>query len=341
MSASPRSLALDRLKGLAMLMVFAGHTGVGLPTLLHLHLFHRTVPILIFAFGMSVAYWALRYEGAPLLRMAGDFYRTRYPRIYRPWWLMLAFWWPAAIWVTDGRLLKPVFIAASVGGYLPYLLPSWFVTVIIVLIAVAPLMVWISSRFGSAVNVLLAYGITTLSYMFTLVILSWSRWLLRDSAVDTLFYMAIFPGCYISLVAAGMAVVQSRWVPSVRASIVLGAVYTAGLLVVLRYFPAGYEFPTLLRVLDPILALCLLGLCNSIDAWGTIASGLAWCGRRSWALYLVHIPTFDLFTRLGVESTELSFIFRLSYCVALIAGTVAVIRVGDFVRAKVPRRVPA
>jgi peptidoglycan/LPS O-acetylase OafA/YrhL len=324
-----------------MLMVFAGHTGVGLPTLLHLHFFHRTVPVLIFAFGMSVAYWALRYEGAPLLRMAGDFYRTRYPRIFRPWWLMLACWWPAAIWVTDGRLLKPVFIAASAGGYLPYLLPSWFVTVIISLIAVAPLMVWVSSRFGSAFNLLLTYGITTLSYMCILVIMSWSRWFFRDSAVDTLFYMAIFPGCYIGLVAAGMAVVKSRWVPSLRSSAVLGAIYTAGVLIVLRYFPTGYQFPTLLRVLDPILALSLLGLCNSIDAWQMISSGLAWCGRRSWALYLVHIPTFDLFTRLGIESTELSFVLRLSYCVALIAGTVAVIRVGDFVRARVAHLVHA
>jgi len=339
-SQSSRSGALDRLKGLAMMMVFAGHTGVGLPTLAHLYFFHRTVPVLIFAFGMSVAYWARRYDGASLGRLAADFYRSRYSRIFRPWWLMLVCWWPAAIWLSDGRLLKPPFILASFGGYLPFLLPSWFVTVIIFLIAAAPLMVWVTDRFGSAANLALAYTVTVTSFLYGATIMTWSRWLLRDSAVDTLYYLWIFPGCYICLVAAGMALARSRWVPSPAAASLLAALYAAGVLTVLEYVPSGFEQPAMLRILDAVLALALFGFCDAIAGWGAIASGLEWCGRRSWALYLVHIPTFDIFTRLGMEPAEHGFTIRLGYCVVLVIGTITAIRIGDRVRATVFDRSP-
>ena len=171
--------------------------------------------------------------------------------------------------------------------------------------------------------------------------LTWSRWLLRDSAVDPLYYLAIFPGCYIGLVAAGMAVAKAKWVPSMNVALMLGAAYVAGVLGVLTYVPQGFEQPVLFRILDSVLAISLLGCCNALADGRALAEGLAWCGRRSWALYLIHMPTFDIFTRLGMIPNDHSFVVRLAYCTVLVIGTVAAIRAGDFVRARVFRPVPA
>lgn len=315
-----------------MIMVFAGHTGVGLPTLAHLYFFHRTVPVLIFAFGMSVAYWTTRYERGALFAMTRDFYTARFPRIFRPWWLMLVVWWPAVIWLTDGKLFKPLFIVASFGGYLPYLLPSWFVTVIIALIAAAPLLAWIAQRFGWASVVVLTYAISAASFLNGADVLTWSRWLFRDSALDPLFYLAIFPGCYIGLVGAGMAVAQAKWMPSLRTALLLAVVYAAGVLGVLNYVPEGFEQPVAFRVLDSVLAVALLGMCNALKGDWSLTRGLQWCGRRSWALYLLHMPTFDIFTRLGMVPDEHGFLVRLGYCTVLVFGTSAAILLGDRVR---------
>src|SRR5689334_21648651 len=87
---------IDRMKGLAILLVIANHAKIGADTLLHEQFVNRAVQLFLFVFGL-MSELSIR-RARENRRSIGDWYKSRLERLYVPVWGMGALYWLAVLY---------------------------------------------------------------------------------------------------------------------------------------------------------------------------------------------------------------------------------------------------
>src|SRR5260221_8137169 len=146
-SSPERVPEIDRAKGLAILLVIGIHAKIAEGTLVHEQIVSRAVPIFVVLFGLmsELSFRRERETGRPLFR----WYLRRLERLYVPVWGMAALWWLAVLYTKRPPLPVDGWSAAlTFLGYSPWIGPSWFVTLVVQLVLVFPLLHWAADRLG-------------------------------------------------------------------------------------------------------------------------------------------------------------------------------------------------
>lgn len=309
-----RSAAIDRVKGLAILAVFAIHAEVLIGSWVHRHLINHAVPVFVVVFGLNAEHW-WRRRGEP---SAMQWWIDRARRLYPPLWATLACWWTmtlvASPWWLDTR---PILVGLNVAGVLPNIGTGWFVTLLLQLVALQPFLRRLAERSGPVV--LLAFGLGCLVVAV----------LVRPLLVDWLGVRGarMFAPRLLGHVAFGMLL--ARWLPALdlRAGL-LAALAVLGCAVVQERWTPHPVAAIAERVHDLPLTVCLLVVSRSFGRWPALGRPLAWLGVQSYGLYLGQLLVHDgVSLMLGLRGGAIR-LGPWSYAAVLVCGAVALLHAG-------------
>jgi peptidoglycan/LPS O-acetylase OafA/YrhL len=269
----PRRPEIDLLKGIAILWVLLIHAKPLGSGVVAMDLVNRAVPLFVILFGLNSRLW---WRDRLASRHLHEWYASRARRILVPYWASLPVWWALALWYW------PVFFditwwlpVAHVFGYTLDIGTGWFVTLVILLVALFPLMEEAARRFGIGP----VLGVVLVG---EIVVAHWGE--VFGKSLGGLNYM-VFPPRYLGHVAFGMMLATHMD----RLGIVSGSVGAVlwGLCVVARHGLLGNELSAQAdALLDLPLAVALLSLLRPLGAVPLLASALVWLGLSSWGIYL-------------------------------------------------------
>ena len=282
-----RTPEIDWLKGLAILGVILIHAAPLRGTVVHEYLVNRAVPVFLVLFGMNAASWWQHRNGEPFMANLRQWYVSRFHRLALPWWSALALWWAFMLVyptpATPPIPMEPRFLVATSLGYAPWVGTSWFVTVVIQLIVVFPLLYWLLLRLGPIMAAGLAGLVTAASHLLVLHVLGFMQALLLNSAPEGAFYyMHIFGPQYLWPVACGVYLALLGWQDRPRLLGVALVVWLAGVILHSTMDARPIQGTTLMAILDVPFTLVLLRVIQVFNRWQTPADLLAWCGEHSW-----------------------------------------------------------
>jgi hypothetical protein len=209
-------------------------------------------------------------------------------------------------------------------GYMPQVGTGWFVTLVVQLVLLYPLLHWLMRR-ASYLALLLAAALHVWSHLYILDVVALMRAALRDSAhmhgFFALYYAWIFAPGRLLLVIMGMLIARRHMRGSRKLTLLAAALWLAGCTVHLRLLHDPVQRDLLLATLDiPLTWLCLAGARVAASRPGM--ETLRWLGRASWGVYLgqllVHtsLPLFDY------QVTEQSRGMRFAWALLLLLGGV-------------------
>jgi len=148
MPPSPRLPAIDLVKGCAILCVLFIHSQALGDGPLFLYVVNQAVPIFVVLFGLNSELWWQARSGSEAT--IASFYASRARRILVPMWAALPVWWALAL------LLRPADVVLTrtlplwhAAGWLSQVGTGWFVTMIIQLVLVFPLLHALARRAGT------------------------------------------------------------------------------------------------------------------------------------------------------------------------------------------------
>ncbi len=299
-SAPEYAPEIDRVKGLAILLVIGIHAKIGEGTIVHEQFVNRAVPIFLFVFGLmsELSLQRARKSG----RSIGDWYRGRLERLYVPIWGMAALFWLAVLVTGEPPLpIGAPHALLTFFGYSPWIGPSWFVTLVIQLVLVFPALHWVMNRLGPFIALALAVAISMICLYYSLQIADYGlRWLGRNVPPPGWFYDWIFVPRSLSTVVAGM-VAGRLWgtKPGPRVTLAAVAVSLFAETAVWLARPEEFIVGTLRKLMvmqlwDVPVALSVLGFFANVPLPALVARPLEWCGRWSWGLYLGHVVVFEV-----------------------------------------------
>jgi len=324
MNARTNIWELDAVKGAAMLAVLLIHGEPLVGSYIHTHLINRAVPVLLVLFGASSELWWLRRSAQPPLLTAREFWSARLRRLLPPVWAALLIWWVVKLYVVPGPVPRWSWIPAHVLGYIPQVGTGWFVTLILQLVLLFPLLRVVSDRVGLAVCAAVSLAGLIWCHLNALDVVHWMRVLLVDSApvagFFVFYYLWIFaPARFFSLLAGIWLARRSLRLPLVWSAAALACVLI-GAWVQERLLESSYARNALAAVLDVPLTIGLLGLMR-LARPAALRGGLCWLGRESWGIYLGQLIVHStLHERLNPgDSPGL----RWLYCGLLLAAGVA------------------
>ncbi len=334
-SAHEHLPVIDRVKGVAILLVVAIHAKIGEGSLVHEHVVNRAVPIFLFVFGMMSEMSLGRARAGA--RTFSSWYASRFRRLFVPIWAAGALWWLAVL--ATGKPPLPVGAveaALTALGYSPWIGPSWFVTLVLQLIVLFPALHWAMNEVGPWIMLAAAAAATAFTAYHTLQIADFGLRVIGSNVPPPgWFYVWIFPPRSLWLVVAGMALARLVG-PRLSPRATLAAIVSAALVVPACQFVRPEEFLVgPLRVLvtmhlfDVPVALAIVGLAANVPIPGRAAAPLEWCGRHSWGLYLGHVFVFEVAHMLGEFPEAGPGSGRWLYGVFLLASGAVLVAAGN------------
>jgi peptidoglycan/LPS O-acetylase OafA/YrhL len=316
-AAQPRAHdpVIDYVKGIAALGVIAIHAEVLAGRWLMVHVLNHAVPIFVVLFGMNAErWWRERGEAS-----AAAWYRGRARRFYPPLWSATLLWC-ALVLPMRPDLLHPrlAFVVCNVTGIKPSLGAGWYVTVLLQLLLLQPLLHRLARRGGTGLVV--AVGLACLTTTVAL----------RSSLLATLGlwgYLVLAPRL-LTEVAFGMWLAPrlSRCGGRVLVVAVLATVCCASVQTALEPQPLA-TYPE--RLVDLPLTVALLIACRPLARRRAIVVPLAWLGVNSYGLYLAQAVVHDVAIYrlgIGIGGPSLHYgpwpyaAFLLATAVVLVAG---------------------
>lgn len=323
MAVPPRDPAIDCLKGLAILAVIGIHAEVLAGSRVMVHGINHAVPVFVVLFGLNAEQWWQRH-GEPAATL---WWADRLWRLYPPLWATMALWWGMTLAASPWWLQASwTTVVLNLGGMLPNIGTGWFVTVILQLIALQPLLHRLARRAG--IGWVLALGLTCL--VVTVVLRPWLvGWLGVRGA-------RMFAPRLLGHVAFGMAL--ARWLPVLDGRVVLVAVAAVVVCAGLHERASSPVVAGLAeRLLDLPLTVALLVACRSLGSWPVVTRPLVWLGVHSYGVYLGQLLVHD--------GAALAFGLRAAvgrvgpwpYAAMLLAGAVALVVGGTAARSLAAR----
>lgn len=303
------------LKGAAIVCVMCIHAELFAGTVLMTHLINHAVPVFVVLSGLNSELWWERHTAADV----GTWLRTRARRLYVPVWSMLAVWW--AIALVSARPLGPLswrLAARHAIGDLQWVDTGWFVTLVVQLVALFPLLHFAARRFGLVP--VLAVGVACM-----LATITWRFELLGPLGYNGLLAFAprMFGHLAFGLVLAhhldrltwrgallSMVFVVPGW-------LVHGGVVAAAL---------GEHASWLLDL--PLTVVLLVAMGGLADR-PSIARPLVWLGVHSWGLYLAQILVIAAIASPMGRPWATAHLPPVLYAAILLGGAIVLVRVAN------------
>jgi len=331
---------IDWLKGFAILCVLLIHAEPLVGTAVHEHLINRAVPIFLVLFGVTSEYWWAARAHASFAATARLWYTTRLRRLMIPIWGMLAVWWiiELAFDPQAPRSLSTGLMTAI--GYMPWIGTGWFVTLILELVLLFPLLRLCVERLGGTPSLLAALVILVVSHLYSLEVIGFMRVLLRDSAPVSgffvFYYLWIFAPARFFALIAGMLIARRTEPFSWGATFLAALALTGGAALQTWGSANPHAHAAVQAAMDVPLTILLLSLIPAVRAWQPAAAALAWCGTASWGLYLGQLLVHTSVRLFGFHSEIAPAPQRWAYVVCLLVGAVGFLTIGEALRAVRP-----
>lgn len=288
-----RSDAIDAAKGIAILCVVLIHSQLFFPGTIHQHVINRAVPVFLVLFGITSAHW---WDKTPPNGRVRHWYGTRLRRLFPPYWTAILIWW--AVQRLAAR--KPYgWDALLIGltGYLPCpeLGMTWFLTAILQLVLLYPILQLLTRVVGLATCLAVSIVILVFSHIYSLEIMSAVlRHLPLRDLVNPFYAFAIFVPQHFLLLFAGLLIVKCDWDKRLRAVLTAAVVCLAGLVLQHIFLPPSALNRVVAALTDIPLTICILAGAAFAVAIPTVGRALIWCGTWSWDLFLGQTVTYGL-----------------------------------------------
>lgn len=325
---------IDWLKGFAILCVLLIHAKPLEGYAIQDQLVNRAVPIFVVLFGMtSEGWWLRRRDMSPSAALV-QWLRTRLRRLMVPAWGTLIVWWTMHVWFGRWTAFVPERFVMTMAGYWPWIGTGWFVTLVILLVVSFPLLHFLVHTLGDVASIVVAVVAVGMSYGGMFYVVALMRRLLFNTAPENnpFFYFWIFVPAWAFAVTVGIVVMRNdlrlRWWHTfvcVAIALVIGTL------------SAAFTLPPMLQrgaaaLIDPFVALAMLGVVPMVRWWRPAARGLAWCGEWSWGIYLGQLLVHNAFFTCGVNTLAFTPLQRTGYFACLLVGAVGLAVVGEAVR---------
>ena len=317
---------IDALKGVAMLCVLLIHAAPLAGSLLHDAIINRAVPVLLVLFGASSQLWWDRYAGESFVRTALELWRSRYARLMPPVWVAVGLWWLAIPTLGIAPVPAWHWLPLHLLGHLPQIGTGWFITLIVQLVLLFPLLVLVQRGLGAALSCGAGIAVLVACHLHAFTVLGWMRGVLLDVPLEGLFVFYPFwifaPASFFSLLA-GMALAR-RGMRVSRAGLLACALsLLAGHYVQRTQLEDPLARNALAALLDLPLAILGLAALRSAAWPAPCVRALEWVGRASWGMYLgqllVHNALVEAWPRLLGDSSAAHWLYFL----CLLAGGLA------------------
>jgi len=318
MSTEQRIPSIDVAKGVAILFVIGIHAELFFPGVLYGHVISRAVPMFLVLFGMTSTMWWDKHEGR---RSLARWYKTRLLRLLPPYWLAVLLWWGGQRALSQDPVGMEA-LAWSLAAYAPWIQTSWFVTAILQLVVIFPLLHLALKEAGKSVCLVAALMIMAAAQTYALPLTGWLRELLPHYDATLGFYAFwIFVPHYLWLVLFGMSFTTfAAGISPVQAVFAFAAFLTAGLVDLATTDPS----PVLriaMTIADVGRTVLLLVCATVVAPIKLLTSLLSWCGRNSWEIYVgqmaIHSLGYSAWCRMGGPSAH-----RVEYATVLLIGGV-------------------
>jgi peptidoglycan/LPS O-acetylase OafA/YrhL len=353
-----RIAAVDRAKGLAILGVIGIHSRVAADLWFSDFLVNRSVPLFLVLFGVSSELWWRDSERGGASTKGGLAWKQwltgRLARLLVPVWATWAIWWAVVGWHGRETAMAGSYVVATFLGLAPWIGTSWFVTALLQLVLLFPLLRRLTKTLGLALC-LAAAGAAVVAAALSMGDLDRAlRALTFNAGPGSLlffpdpgpfYYVSIFAPVYCWHVLWGVLFASFLG----RFDRVIGGL--AGMVWLMAALSvAQIDWPLLGdavgRLADPALAALVLALMNAAwfepDAEGgagpRLGGALAWLGNWSWGIYLGHSLILEILLIFGVAPQGGSLGVRAAYAGLLILGGIALALVGQRAREAVGGR---
>jgi len=317
-AASSRLPSLDVAKGVAILFVIGIHAELLSPSPLYTHAINRAVPMFLVLFGITSTLWWDKQDehGA-----GAAWYRSRLSRLLPAYWLAVIFWWSGQR-VLSERFVGTDALAWSLAGYAPWIQTSWFVTAILQIVIVFPLLRWAYRRLGATSAVVSGFVMLAAVQAYALELNAWLRGFLPyyDRALGFYALWLFVPG-YFWFVLCGMSFAHR--VSAITLAWTMAALVIAAVAAIVA--SVGADASAISRVAmaaaDPARTVILLAAATAVARITIASAPLAWLGRNSWEIYVgqmaIHSLAYPAWCRLGGPTEH-----RFGYVAVLLAGGV-------------------
>jgi peptidoglycan/LPS O-acetylase OafA/YrhL len=327
---------LDWLKGFAIISVLLIHARPLDGTAVYDHLVNRAVPIFIVLFGTTSEIWWEAHRDQRWSSTLALWYRTRLWRLMVPVWGMLLVWYPLSLVFDRRSPVSPAVVAATAAGYLPWVATGWFITLILQLVLLFPLLHLAVNRLGSSACVLAAAAALVTSYYFMYDVISFMRMILLGTPPSTglgsYFPFWIFAPTRLLAVVAGILIARHRNVMSWTYATGAGVALATGIAVLTHAALRPVWSLCLRDMMDVPLTLLLLVLISGARVWAPATSFLAWCGTSSWGIYLGQMIVYNAFNIFGSGVRASATSHRWAYFACLFVGAVGFVTIGNAIR---------
>jgi peptidoglycan/LPS O-acetylase OafA/YrhL len=345
MHPTERIREIDWLKGFAILCVIWIHAKPFENSLFYLEIVDRAVPIFLVLFGVSSELWWNRAAAMSPRERLAKWYRERFARLMVPLWTTVTLCWLAAL-ISGAGATKQIgwsHLLAAWAGFAPWIGPSWFVTIILQLVLVFPLLHWLAQRLG-VLSILLAAVVSALSvwHLFDILILG-RRLFPAVAETPTWYYFWIFSPRAFWHVTAGIFIARAGARPNgattaVAAALAVASVYLEPVVrgpadVDLLFGPVRQQL--LMRLADVPVTLALLGVIGWLRPLPRVTEFLAFCGTASWGIYLGHMLIHELVHMRGLWPDLGPVHVRIAYWLLLFTGGTLLTLAGTELRRRV------
>jgi peptidoglycan/LPS O-acetylase OafA/YrhL len=317
-SARGRIVAVDMLKGVAIVWVMLIHANLFGGTVVMSALINHAVPIFVVLSGLNSELWWERRTVGDL----GTWLWSRARRLYPPLWAMLAVWWAMAL--CSARPLGPLswtLAARHAIGDLQWVDTGWFVTLLVQLLVVFPFLHFAARRLGDLP--VLAFGLVCL-----LATITWRFWLLGPLGYGGLLVFA--PRMFAHLTFGMLLAHHLDWLTPRTALAALALVVPGWLVHGGVIAPALGEHAAWL--LDLPLTVVLLVAMEPLARRPWIARPLAWLGVHSWGLYLGQILVIAAIAFPMGRAWAPAHLAPVVYAPLLLGGAIALVWAGNALR---------
>lgn len=320
---APERLAeLDWAKGVAILAVVLIHAKALEGRLFDELFVQRAVPIFLVLFGMtSEFWWQRRCQSGWNLQTTLAWYRQRFLRLIIPVWAAASLWWVSAAALDLPLRFGWPQILASYLGYSPWIGVSWFVTLVLQLVVLFPLLRSAGLRLGATISLAAsAMLVLTCQYEFWPIIHA-GKDLLHNTAFEPgFFYFWIFPPRVFLHVIAGIFLARAG-LPN-RPAALLSMLLIIGLVWMLdtSWYPPVVGPALFSPLADVPVTVLLLAALRAWTPPTQLGETLRWLGQYSWGLYLAHTLVHAVVHFLGFSPEELGPAQRWAYAALLLAS---------------------
>lgn len=278
----PREPAIDLAKGCAILCVLLIHSEALHGNFVFRHVVNQAVPIFVVLFGVNATLW---WRSRDVATAWPEWYRGRLDRIMVPVWAMLPLWWALALWFRPfGVPLTWWLPFVHAAGYLLHVGTGWFVTMILQLVLLQPLLEAAARRVGR--GALFACGA-----LATAIATAGGLWLVDRLG---LFNFFVFAPRFFAAVTFGMLlaahVPRLRW----RAGVGAAIVWAAAIALQEGHLGFPWEQEAFWIAALPLTVLALVAV-RPLARIPAIGPALTWLGQSSYGVYVGQMITHNAF----------------------------------------------